>query len=217
MTKITADTKVTELPFVGGAKENGIHKDVGPLIAEFKTQYRMGIEAWARAGLLVKEIFDADPDAMPRLVKETNLPPSVINKFLSVGRGWLLPQLLAAPKKVRALPVADQRRAASGTLPLVVKNGNAADIRRVDLALADSGTCAQLIGPDGIRSVEEQTAWLASKERREAAARAAEASEPNARWKFGGGRVHVTHPGVVTPWMVRQMAAKYGIRVRKGG
>ena len=62
MTKITADTKVTELPFVGGAKENGIHKDVGPLIAEFKAQYRMGIEAWARAGLLVKEIFDADPE-----------------------------------------------------------------------------------------------------------------------------------------------------------
>lgn len=214
MMTITADTKVTELPFVGVGQQPA--KDLGPLIAEFKAQYRLGVEAWARAGLLVKEIFDLDPDAMPRLVKELNLPPSIINQFLGIGRGWLLPQLLAAPKKVRQLTAGDQRKVASGTLPLVIKNGGGIDIRRVDLKVADSKVCAQMIGPDGIRSVSEQTAWLASKERKEAAAKEAEALTPSARWKFDGERVYVTHLGVITDGMVRRMARSYGLQFKRG-
>ena len=216
MVKITADTKVRDLPLVGIETGPSKSADIGALIIEFKAQYRLGIEAWARAGLLLKTVFDMDPEAMPRVVREAGLPPAIINKFLAVGRGRLLPQLIAAPKKVRGLALADQRKAASGTLPLVVKTGTGTDIRRVDLLTSDSGVCNQMIGPNGIRSVDEQVAWLAALERKSLAAVEAKAATPPARWKFDGGRIYVTHPGVITLGMVRQMAGKYGLKIKRG-
>ena len=214
MRRITADTRIQDLPLIGTETATP-PVDIGPLIAEFKTQYRLGIESWAKAGLTMKKIFDADPDAMPRVAKEANLPPAIINKFLGIGRGWLLPQLLAAPKRVRMLSIADQRKAASGTLPLVVRRGAATDVVRVDLLTADAKVCDQIVGPDGIRSADEQLVYLESKDRRAAAVEAAKSKTPYARWNFDGERVYVTHLGVITFEMVRSMAYKYGMRVKR--
>lgn len=215
MRKITAETKVHELPYVG--EEAAPAKDIGPLIKEFKAQLDLGTAAWVKAGSILVEVFDIDPAAMPRVTREANVAPSTVRNFLRIGRGWLMPQLLAAPKRVRALPLTDQKKVVAGTLPCVVeKPGGGTDIVKVDVISADQETLNVMIGPTGLRTPDEQRVALASAARRRAAATESKAETPHARWKFDGELVYVTHLGVVTPGMVREMAKNYGLKLKRG-
>ena len=214
MKKITAETKVHELPYMGEEAEPA--KDIGPLIKEFKAQLDLGTAAWVKAGSILVEVFNIDPAAMPRVMREANVAPSTVRNFLRIGRGWLLPQLLAAPVRVRALPLADQKRVVAGTLPCVVEREGGTDIVKVDVISADQETLDVMIGPMGLRTPDEQRVALASAARRRAAAKEAKAETPHARWKFDGELVYVTHIGVVTAGMVREMAKNYGLKVKRG-
>lgn len=188
--------------------------EVGVLIDEFKEALALGASAYLAAGRKIARIFEIDPGAMPRVAAAARIPPAAVRKFRDIGRGLLLPELFTAAVKVRTLPVAHQRMAASGTLPCVVETAAGYDVRRVDLLAAGRDVMDQMVGPEGLRSEAEQIAFLKSSARRKRAQEVERQGAPDARWTFHEGQVYVTRLGIVTPDMVRAMARDYGIELR---
>lgn len=188
---------------------------VGLLIKEFKENLALGASAYQAAGEKIARIFEVDPGAMPRVTVEARVPPAVIKKFRDIGRGLLIPELFTASVKVRTLPVREQKMVATGMLPCVVDTPAGYDVRRVDLLAAGREVADQMIGPEGLRSKDEQIAFIKSSCRRRQAHEEVKAGAPDARWTFEEGRVFVTRLGVVTPDMVKAMARDYGIALRR--
>lgn len=186
------------------------------LIAEFKHHVELGTAAWLRAGQAVAKVLALDPEAMPRIIVTTKMAPSTVKLFLRIGNGTLLPQLLPAPKRVRALPLADQKRVASGTLPCVVLRADGeADVRRVDVMSATPDVLDVMIGPSGLRTETEQLVFLKAKARRMAAESSATAELPRALWEACPLGIRITRIGIIPTTTLMRMVKEAGIKVRR--
>jgi hypothetical protein len=186
------------------------------LVAEFKHHVELGTASWARAGQAVAKAFELDPEILPKFVLMTKMAPSTIKLFLRIGNGTLLPQLLPAPKRVRALPLADQKRVVAGTLPCAVLRADGeTDVRRVDIMSATPDVLDVMIGPSGLRTETEQLVFLRAKARRIAAESSAAAEIPRAVWEVCPLGIRVTRAGIISPAVLMRMVKEAGIKVRR--
>lgn len=188
---------------------------IDSLIAEFKHHVELGTASWALAGKAIAKVFEIDPGAMPTILVATKMAPATIKLFVRIGKGTLLPQLFPAPKRVRDLPVADQKRVAAGTLPCVVLRNGEPDVRRVDVMSATPDVLDVMIGPSGLRSQEEQLVFLKAKARRAAAEHSAYAELPRALWEVCPLGIRITRLGIIPSTTLMRMVKEVGIKVRR--
>lgn len=142
-----------------------ITKGQNAIITELESQFTSalsrGVEAFQEAGDTLVKLAAIDAGNVDRLQTRLGISRQVINTFLSIGRGELLPQLIAAPQYVRKLPVEDQKRIVTGTVDaLVIGKDGKTDTIKVDVLRADSRMVSQVIGKNGIRTLAEQRAVI---------------------------------------------------------
>jgi hypothetical protein len=148
------------------------------------------------AGRLVVEIVDAFPDASERLQRRSpNVPPRFWKMLEKVGRGVLDGRVaLGCPHsfQLQRLPLSEQRKALDETLVLALPDGDTCKIRLQD---ATPEQARQLLGEQGVRSVEQQAQWVRTHETKTAprAQRAMISYEPNV--KRGELRIIARGPG----------------------
>ena len=98
----------------------------------------------------------------------------MVGTFRRVAEGQILPELvwkfIESPnrQRVERLPLDDQRRIAADPMVAVAEGQT---VRKIDLTQAPPDVAKVVIGPDGIRSPEEQRAYLGQQKVREAHAR----------------------------------------------
>lgn len=131
-----------------------------------------------RKEAVLREIHDAEP----------SLTMGVLRNLVRVGEGTLLPSLVfasgAAYKRLRSLPCTTQRQVmAEGALEVVIVG----EVVRVPLAELLPEQVAQVFSADGLRTPDEQRAWL----KREAMAASGEVTPEPFPWVFRKGRIIV--------------------------
>lgn len=132
-----------------------------------------GVEAWTKAGKLLVEIVDADPDAYDTLLEAGNgITRAHLAKFEAIGRGSLEPRLLlnGSPgyHKLQHAPLSTQQKALRDGIKLYEPDGQGGITHRIvrpeDLSPFE---VSQVFAPGGaVRSPEEQKAYLAKRETR---------------------------------------------------
>jgi hypothetical protein len=132
-----------------------------------------GVVAWTKAGKLLVEIVDADPDAYEAILDGAQgLTRAHLAKFESIGRGSLEPRLLlnGSPgyHKLQHSPLSTQKKALKDGIKLYEPDGNGGITHRIvrpeDLSPFE---VSQVFAPGGaVRSPEEQMAYLAKRDSR---------------------------------------------------
>ena len=153
-----------------------------------------GVNAWKKAGEILVQIDTRDHSAIDRIKTKHNISSAIINTFLAIGRGQLLPELITAQASIKRLPVADQKRVIEGTVEaLVLKPDGTTDKVMVDILRADKQIINQVIGRDGIRTLAEQKSALVARVNSEIATKAATlAKKSDSPWWVDGKYVVIT-------------------------
>jgi hypothetical protein len=163
-----------------------IESELRPLSSE-KLRFRF-VECYNGAAKLI-----AQAAVCVKLLKErgdsmTGIP--MTGTYLRIASGQVLPELvwkfIESPhrQKVERLPIDDQRRLAANPVVPVVEpkpgKGNGYTTRMQDLTKATPEVAKIAIGPDGIRSPEEQLAFIGTQKARPILAKATSDDEPEA-------------------------------------
>lgn len=132
-----------------------------------------GVAAWTKAGKLLVEIVDADPDAYDLIIMEGNgITRAHLAKFEAIGRGSLEPRLLLNGSigyhKLQSSPLSTQQNALDNGIQLYESDTDGGITHRIvrpeDLSPFEA---SQVFAPGGtVRSPEEQKAYLAKRESR---------------------------------------------------
>lgn len=159
----------------------------------FVAAVQRGVDAWREAGETLVQMVNDDEECLVRLQNKYDMSMHVLKTFVAIGRGSLLPQLVAAPSCIKQLPVDDQKRIVNGKVDALVldKNGKT-DTIKIDVLRAPKELVKQVIGKDGIRSIAEQRAILVASANREVANKQADSVKPDVMpWRVDGKTVIV--------------------------
>ncbi len=165
---------------------------VSRIETDFLAAFKRGLEALEEAGKLLCDLLKADPGARVRLVDEHGFDHGTLTTLEKIGAGVLHPRLAAFGARYSGLPMSEQKRLASGTVPaLVTKSDGTTDTIQVAILRATPEMREQVINRDHIRTLDEQRAWLLAKVSTKA--RAVSTSEPMP-WHVSGKQIDVTRP-----------------------
>lgn len=145
-------------------------------IKRFQKLVQDGVEAWTKAGKLLVEIVDGNPDAYDEILDSCQgITRAHLAKFEAIGRGSLEPRLLLNGSigyhKLQSVPMSEQQKALKNGIKLYEPTADGGITHRVvrpeDLSPFEA---SQVFSPGGgIRSPEEQKAYLAKRESRKVA------------------------------------------------
>lgn len=135
-------------------------------INEFKRLFHLSMDYLEEAARVYVEAIDQDPDCKKEFVAQLpNIPPQAWNSIEAVGRGSLDKRLLVMDahrvKRLTRLSKSDQALLLDGNMELALNNGDTIMIRVKE---ATAQQLDQVIGPNGIRTVQEQRTYLRAKE-----------------------------------------------------
>lgn len=159
-------------------------------IQEFANLCQQGIDAWTRAGEILVELVEADPQIFDKIIEaDPRMNAGILGKFEAMGRKVLHPQLLIGDspgfEKLAEMPYSVQERFLSESIPLVVETESGTDVLLVSAKNITSNQARQIFGKGRIRTEGEQKAWLM--DQRAKKARPAGTNIP--AWTIKGGRV----------------------------
>lgn len=147
------------------------------------------------AGGMLSRLVANDPQAVQKILdQEPTFPGGLITNLLRVGERSLHPDLLLnnclAYRKLRCLPYSTQAQLlAAGSVEVVV-NVETGDTLRVPLTELSGPQAAQVLARDGIRSRDDQRAWL----KRRQVATMGPTKPDAAAWFVKKDRLIVTRP-----------------------
>lgn len=159
-------------------------------IAEFIETYQKGVDAWVKAGEILVEMVEQDPDVFEKIVEKCpSINIGALYLFEQMGRKMLHPRLLLSDspgyQKLATLPLSLQERYIDEPVPLVVETENGTDILLVKAREMTAGQARQAFGNGRIRTEGEQKAWLIDR----ASKNAKPVGTNVAAWKIKAGRV----------------------------
>lgn len=137
-------------------------------ITQFAQLINDGIEAWVKAGEIVVELLDADPQAMDNICAQCPwITPEIIVRFEQIGRKQVYPKLLLsdAPgvRKLRKLSYSLQGKYSEEPVDLLVVNNGSTDVLKVHVKSLTSSQANQVFDKDCVRSVAQQRAFIFDK------------------------------------------------------
>ena len=128
-----------------------------------------GLNMWVRAGEMLVEMIDNDPNAIKRICKANpKLTKPMLNKFEKIGRKVYDPRLLlrncAGYTKARRLPYSAQQDILKNKVKVAV-SANSSDHRLVDVGEMTPVETRIAFTNEGVRSITEQRSFLKSQEK----------------------------------------------------
>jgi len=159
-------------------------------IGEFIEAYQKGVDAWVKAGEILVEMVEEDPDAFQKIVEKCpSINIGALYMFEQMGRKMLHPRLLLSDspgyQKLATMPLSIQERYVDEPIPLVVETDNGTDILLVKAREMTKSQANQVFRNGRIGTEGEQKAWLIDR-----ASRNAKPVGSNiCAWKIKAGRV----------------------------
>lgn len=176
------------------------HDGLTAVEQQFIEAVKQGALALKRAGDLLVQCLDADPNAKARISAKSGIGMSTLNVFERIGRKQLHSDLFlmdvpATPFLAR-LPYSDQEKYLHEPVELLVGNNGSADVLKVDIRNLTPEQARQVFAHDHTRDIAEQRAWLAQQSRK---AKTVNVTPTNYRIKgdaveflLGGNKLRVT-------------------------
>lgn len=151
-----------------------------------------GVEAWIKAGEMIAEEIDKDPEFVDKFCdKHSDISPETVIRFELIGRRKLHPKTLLneSPgiRRLRRLPFQLQEKYVTCPVSLVVKSNGKYDILNVDVRNLTPDQAAQVFDSSGVRSEGAQRAWLEDK----AASKLVVESQPDSPYRIVGKKLVV--------------------------
>jgi hypothetical protein len=141
--------------------------EVTKLLEEIRVGFVQGVESWKKTGERLVELLDKQGMALEEVVRLLDHPSvsvAVLRVFERIGRGMLLPALMAAEfpaaRFLASLDVSAQRRLMNEPVEVFSMVGGRPDtlnIRVQDMTLSQ---CKQVFGKGVVRAPSAQRAWI---------------------------------------------------------
>lgn len=159
-------------------------------IKEFASLCQQGIDAWVKAGEILVELVEEDPQVFDKIIEaDPRMNAGILGKFEAMGRKVLHPQLLIddspGVERLAEMPYSVQERFLNEPIPLVIETENGTDILRVSVKNMTGNQARQIFGKGRIRTEGEQKAWLTDQR----AKKAKPAGSNIPAWTIKAGRV----------------------------
>lgn len=169
-------------------------------VKEIIDLYREGVEAWTKAGEILVELVDEDPQTYDYIIQqEPRINTGVLSKLEQIGRKTLHPQLLMTSSpgyhKLKRLPFSLQERYTKERIPLLVHTESGTDVMLVDAKDMTKEQAAQVFDRDRVRTQSEQKAWLMQHESNE---RKKHKPNPARAWRIKGRKVEFCEGATLT-------------------
>ena len=150
-------------------KEKGIMNLVTSQIKAFKELFSEGIKKINEACRLYVQAIDANPAAKDQFMKEfPQIPEQAWNRFESVGRGLLYPELVytsgALYSRISRFPVSQQKAISDNGVEVLCAGGDSF-ITKIENLTPEQ--VQQVFTKDGIRTLAQQKAYIESKKLKE--------------------------------------------------
>lgn len=134
-------------------------------IKQFADLVRQGVDAWIKAGEILVELVNDDPQVFDKIINENpHLNAGVLGRFELMGRKALHPQLLLhdSPgyQKLAQMPFSVQERYLESPIPLLVETPTGTDTLQVSAKNCTPSQARQLFSANSVRTAGEQKAWL---------------------------------------------------------
>lgn len=160
-------------------------------IKQFATLVRQGVDAWIKAGEILVELVNDDPQVFDKIISDNpHLNAGVLGRFELMGRKALHPQLLLhdSPgyQKLAQMPFSVQERYLDTPIPLLVETPSGTDTLQVSARNCTPSQARQLFASDRIRTEGEQKAWLVAQRAKKTRPAKSEAAPA---WSVKQGRV----------------------------
>ena len=131
-----------------------------------------GLNMWTKAGEMLVEMIDKDPEAINRLCKANKqLTRTMLNRFEQIGRKVYDPRLLlrncAGYTKARRLPYSAQQDILKNKVKVAVSPGSN-DHRLVDVGEMTPQETRIAFTSEGVRTITQQRSFLKAEELRKA-------------------------------------------------
>ena len=161
-------------------------------ITQFQNLCQQGMDAWAKAGKIIVEMVDDDPNAYEKIIEKVpSMTPEILGNFERIGRGLLYAPLAmdSSPggERLKLLPLSLQRLHESKPVEVCVRR----DDRSYDTIMVlprnmTKKQAKQVFSRDRIRTLGEQRAILAEEESKCVAPRLS--GKDSSPWRVRGGR-----------------------------
>jgi hypothetical protein len=138
-------------------------------IEEFIQLFRIGYEAWVKAGKILADMLDEDPTIIDQICDEyPEIPPKLLRGFERVGREGMDPRLLIATDGLTSalakMPPSQQKRYLDGEpVKVVVETETGTDTLLVKVKDLTREQREQALDEMGNVSESRQKAWLADR------------------------------------------------------
>ncbi len=173
----------------------------GDSIEALVAAFNRGMSAWTDdAAPMLARLCANDPETFAKVkARQPMLSDGFLTKMLKVGEGSLHPSLLVdtsmASYRLMSVPVTVQNAVLkTGTLDVVV-NPETGDTLRMPLKNLTTEQAMQVISPTGVRTKDEQRAWL--KQRSVAAKPTVHSTGRSIKWKVDGDNIVITKPAAM--------------------
>lgn len=159
-------------------------------IQEFANLCQQGVDAWTKAGEILVNLIDQDPEIYDKIIAfDPRMNAGILGRFEQMGRRVLHPQLLLDDSpgfgKLAQMPYSVQERFINESIPLVVETSDGTDVLMVSVKNCTSSQARQIFGKGRIRTEGEQKAWLMDQR----AKKAKPIGSNIPAWTIRGGRV----------------------------
>lgn len=140
-------------------------------IEQFVKCIQSGIEEWIKAGEIVCEILDDDPESIEIICQRIpGMSRDIIYRFEQIGRKKIHPNLLLSGcmgyKKLAKMPYSQQEAYSKAPIPvLVCKNNDEYDTMLIKAENLTPDQCKQVFSDSMVRDIAMQRAWLESEKR----------------------------------------------------
>lgn len=134
-------------------------------IEEFAALCQQGIDAWTRAGEILVELVEDDPQVFDKIIAaDPRMNAGILGRFEQMGRKVLHPQLILSDspgfERLSEMPYSVQERFLNEPIPLVVQTDTGTDILMVSAKNITGNQARQIFGKGRVRTEGEQKAWL---------------------------------------------------------
>ena len=135
----------------------------------FLTLFREGVEAWVKAGAILVELIEENPNIYDEMIEKCpTLNAGILTRFEQIGRKQLHPQLLlgssAGMAKLKRLPYSLQERYLEEPIPVVVETEYGTDKLLIKARDMTPDQANQVFQGSGLRSESAQKAYLSQKQ-----------------------------------------------------
>lgn len=137
-------------------------------IKQFVEYIQQGIEEWIKAGEIICEILDENPDAIDTICDQIpGISREIIFRFEQIGRKAILPNLLLSNcpgnKKLLQMSYSQQQQYFHEPLPvLICKDNDKYDTLLISVEKLTPEQCRQVFDSKNIRDISAQRAYIES-------------------------------------------------------